>query len=170
MVANPTTGDLAYGVAGGGSRLIRLTIFGEEDIGQYLPVSSDERQPTLVNFHPGRKGREAVDGLYRAWEESAISLVRSPGGSPAWALVEAARGHFTYANLWSKRPAQAFDLAAGTLIVRGAGGEVIDLEGQPIDELHHSGPFVAGTDPDKRSRVRHLLRQELAAGEAESRT
>lgn len=163
MVANPSTGDVSYGIAGGESRLIRLEVFGEEDVGVSLPGSSEEQRPTLVNIQPSRKAARVVRGLYRAWEEGAISMVRSPGGSPAWALVEAARGHFTYANLWSQRAAECFDLAAGTLIVRGAGGEVTDLEGQPIDELRHAGPFVAGLDPADRLKVRDLLRRGLGA-------
>jgi fructose-1,6-bisphosphatase/inositol monophosphatase family enzyme len=75
--------------------------------------------------------------------------------------VEAARGHFVYANLWSKRPAEAFDLAAGVLIVRQAGGEVSDLDGEPIDALRHRGPFVAGMDPGMVFRVTELMRGGL---------
>ena len=97
--------------------------------------------------------------LYRAWERRDIDMVRSPGGSPAWALVEAARGHFVYINLWSSRPAEAYDLAAGTLIVRGAGGEVSDPTGKPIDALRHSGPFVAGLNPRTTAQVTDLLRK-----------
>ena len=85
----------------------------------------------LVNVHPNRKGAWLLDTLYRAWQRAEVDMVRSPGGSPAWALVEVARGHFTYVNLWSKRPAQAYDLAAGAIIVRRAGGELIGLEGGP---------------------------------------
>lgn len=163
MVSNPTTGEIAYGAAGGESRLIRLSLFGEGDEGQSLTRASARLDPVLVNIHPSRQGRRVVQRLYQAWEDREISMVRSPGGSPAWALVEAARGYFIYGNLWSKRPAEAFDLAAGTLIVRGAGGEVIDLEGQPIDEMRHAGPFVAGIDSAGRSKVRDLLRRALEA-------
>jgi fructose-1,6-bisphosphatase/inositol monophosphatase family enzyme len=165
MVANPTTGEIAYGVAGGDSRLVRLSVFGEGDEAQSMRKTSGPSKAILVNLHPSRKAGQVVHYLYQGWEKHEISMVRSPGGSPAWALVEAARGHFVYANLWSKQPAEAFDLAAGTLVVRGAGGEVIDLEGQPIDELHHSGPFVAGLDMESRSRVKDLLYGALEEAE-----
>ena len=80
-------------------------------------------------------------------------MVRSPGGSPAWALVEAAKGHFIYVNRWDRRPAEPWDLVGGVEIVRGAGGEVVDLEGAPIDTLRHSGPFVAGLSESGRETV-----------------
>ena len=77
------------------------------------------------------------------------------------ALLEAAKGSFVYVNLWSKRPAEVYDLAAGTLLVRQAGGEVTDLEGRPIDSLHHQGPFVAGIDGQARAKVASITRQAM---------
>ncbi len=163
LVLNPTTGELAYATAGGESRLIRLSLFGEPDEAATLTART-EQGPVLVNVHPSRTGGPVVARLYEAWERRDIALVRSPGGSPAWALVEAARGHFVYVNLWSKRPAEVFDLAAGVLIVRRAGGSVTDLTGRPVDALRHSGPFVAGADARALTRVRDLIRHGLGAG------
>ncbi len=91
-----------------------------------------------------------------------MRMVRSPGGSPAWALLEAAKGSFVYVNLWSKRPAEAFDLAAACLLVRGAGGEITDLDGTPIDLVSHAGPFVAAVDEDHRRIVAELVRDPPA--------
>jgi fructose-1,6-bisphosphatase/inositol monophosphatase family enzyme len=166
MVSNPTVGEIAYAAAGGASRLIRLSTFGEPDEASVLTRPATGARPLLVNIHPNRHGADVVSALYRAWGQRDIAMVRSPGGSPAWALVEAARGHFVYANLWSKRPAEAFDLAAAVLIVRQAGGEVSDLDGEPIDALRHSGPFVAGLDSRTVFRLIGLLRDGLAKGAA----
>jgi fructose-1,6-bisphosphatase/inositol monophosphatase family enzyme len=166
MVSNPTAGEIAYAAAGGASRLIRLSTFGEADGASVLERPSTPERPLLVNIHPSQRGADVVTALYRAWGEHDIDMVRSPGGSPAWALVEAARGHFVYANLWSKRPAEAFDLAAGVLIVRQAGGDVSDLDGEPIDALRHRGPFVAGMNPQMVSRVAGLVRGNLGDSEA----
>jgi fructose-1,6-bisphosphatase/inositol monophosphatase family enzyme len=85
-------------------------------------------------------------------------MVRSPGGSPAWALLEAAKGSFVYVNLWSNRPAAAFDLAAACLLVRGSGGDVVDLDGKPINSVSHAGPFVAAVDADSRRIVTSFVR------------
>jgi fructose-1,6-bisphosphatase/inositol monophosphatase family enzyme len=161
MVSNPTVGEIAYATADGSSRLIRLSTFGEADGASVLERPSTPERPLLVNIHPTQNGADVVNALYSAWGQRDIDMVRSPGGSPAWALVEAARGHFVYANLWSKRPADAFDLAAGVLIVRQAGGEVSDLDGEPIDALRHRGPFVAGMDPGMVFRVTELMRGGL---------
>lgn len=158
MVANPSVGEIAYATAGGATRLIRLSTFGEPDEVRVLGRPSTPEPPLLINLHPSRRGAAVVNALYRAWERRDIQMVRSPGGSPAWGLVEAARGHFVYVNLWSKRAAEAFDLTAGVLIVRRAGGDVTGLDGNPIDALRHSGPFVAGLDPKATSRLTDLLR------------
>ena len=73
----------------------------------------------------------------------------------------AARGKFTYVNQWSERPAEAYDLAAGVLLVREAGGDVTDLEGQSIDSLRHSGPFVAGVDAEVLRKVTQIAREAI---------
>jgi fructose-1,6-bisphosphatase/inositol monophosphatase family enzyme len=164
LVSNPATGEIAYATATGEARIIRLSMYGEPDESHALQSPYDQSRPTLVNLHPSPKARRVIDHLYQAWESNDIAMVRSPGGSPAWALVEAARGHFAYANLWSMRPAEAFDLAAGTLIVRGAGGDVIDLKGQPIDDLSHSGPFIAGLDRRISLQLTDLLQKAMEIG------
>ena len=167
MVSNPATGEIAYATAGGGSRLIRLSLFGEPDGAHTLGIPVSQDSPILVNLHPSRNAHGMIDTLYHSWKRSDIAMVRSPGDSPAWALVEAARGHFVYANMWSERAAEAFDLAAGVLIVRRAGGEVTDLDGKLIDALRHRGPFIAGLDPRKTSLLTGLLREGQGTDVAE---
>jgi fructose-1,6-bisphosphatase/inositol monophosphatase family enzyme len=83
--------------------------------------------------------------------------VRSCGGSPAWGLLEAARGHYVYVNAWAVRPAEPFELAAGVLLVRGAGGEVTDLGGAAIDLVRHAGPWLAAVDAEQRARVAAIV-------------
>ncbi len=107
----------------------------------------------LVNVHPDRNAGPLVGVFYDAWRRGGLSMVRSPGGSPSWALLEAARGRVVYLNLWSTRPAEAYDLAAGVMLVRGASGDVTDLEGKAIHIFHHQGPFIAGVDEHARRKV-----------------
>jgi fructose-1,6-bisphosphatase/inositol monophosphatase family enzyme len=164
MISNPVTGELAYATVGGGARLVRLPLFGELPAAHDLPTLSGENGPILVNFHPNRLAGSVMEALYRSWGRHDVAMVRSPGGSPAWALVEAARGHFVYANLWSEREAAAYDLAAGALIVREAGGDVIDLGGKPIHALRHTGPFLAGLDPAARNHLIKLVQQGIKSG------
>jgi fructose-1,6-bisphosphatase/inositol monophosphatase family enzyme len=162
MVSNPVTGEIAYATSGQErSRLVRLGLFGESTAAHALPTRSTDVAVTLVNVHPNRAAGTVLDSLYRAWQDGEIAMVRSAGGSPAWALTEASRGHFVYVNLWSRRAAAAYDLAAGALIVRQAGGELIDLTGRPIDELHHAGPFVAGLDSGMTTRVAEWVRRGM---------
>ena len=85
--------------------------------------------------------------------QGRVQMVRSPGGSPSWALLEAAKGKFVYVNLWSEPPTAPYDLAAGVLLVRGAGGEVTDFRGEPVDAMRHEGPFVAAVEQRARRTV-----------------
>ncbi len=114
--------------------------------------------------HPNRSATPLVGALYDAWRAGEIRMVRSPGGSPSWALLEAATGRFVYTNLWSKSRAEPYDLAAGVLLVRKAGGEVVNLEGEPIDAVGHQGPFVAAVDAANRQVVVDIAREVVGLG------
>jgi fructose-1,6-bisphosphatase/inositol monophosphatase family enzyme len=157
VVANPSTGEVAYAVGGGDARLIRLAVFGEPDVALLLPLAGADPSKILVNVQPSQKAQPAISALYDAWNRHDIQYVRSPGGSPVWALLETAKGRFSYVNLWSDRPAQAYDLAAGVLLVRAAGGDVVGLDGEPIDPVRHAGPFVAGVQAAARSTLLDIL-------------
>jgi len=160
VVANPATAQIAYSSTEGPSRLISLSAIGDPDCSRTLPELSNA-PAVLVNLHPARTAGGANAALYGAWSRGMIQQVRSPGGSPCWAMVEAARGHHVYVNLWSARPAKPYDLPAGALIVRGAGGRVIDLEGEDIDAGSHSGPFLAGVDEAALETVASIVRTAL---------
>ena len=159
MVSNPSTGQLGYATRGGESRLVQLSVFGEPDSASSLPDYQSPSATVLVNVHPSRRGRPLVKALYEAWQQESIGMVRSPGGSPSWALLEAARGAFVYLNLWSTVPSQPYDLAAGVLLVESAGGSVVDLRGEPIDPVSHLGPVIAGVDRTAREKVAEIARR-----------
>lgn len=158
VIANPATGEVAYHGPDGPPRLIRLGFLGQDAAATDLPLQTHWGEKTLVHLHPNPRAGTLATGFYRAWAVGDISMVRSPGGSPAWALVEAAKGHFTYVNRWDRRPAEPWDLVGGVEIVRRAGGEVVNLEGVPVDTLHHSGPFVAGLSEEARETVCGIAR------------
>jgi fructose-1,6-bisphosphatase/inositol monophosphatase family enzyme len=161
VIANPATGEVAYHGPDGPPRLIRLGLLNQDAAATDLPLQPPREEITLVHLHPNPRAEALAAGFYRAWGDGEVSMVRSPGGSPAWALVEAAKGHFTYVNRWDRRPAEPWDLVGGVEIVRRAGGEVVDLEGAPIDTLRHSGPFVAGLSEEGRATVRGIARVAL---------
>jgi myo-inositol-1(or 4)-monophosphatase len=157
IVGNPSTGELAYAIEGYEARLIRLSCFGEPDRAVCIPTQNPDRSTLLINLHPSRTATSVHLALQSAWEVGNIRMVRSPGGSPSWAIVEAARGAYTYVNLWSKGPSEPYDLAGAALILRAAGGEISDLEGLPIDTVMHKGPFVAGVERDSLDAVIQLV-------------
>ncbi len=155
VIASPTTGEVVYASRGAGTRLLTLPLFDEGDSATDLPVYAESN--ILVSLHPSRRAGQAVGRLYEAWSEGTIRMVRSPGGSPALALAEAAKGRYIYVNMWSKKVAAPYDLAAGVLVVREAGGEVTELDGTPVDVLKHSGPFISGIDRDAMAQVAQFV-------------
>ena len=161
MVLNPATGELAYGARDGGTRLLQMSLFGEDDVACPLPGEQSSSRALLVNLQPSRDAQTLVDGLFEAWRDGGVHMVKQTGGSPLWAMLETAKGSFVYVNLWSRRPAYAYDLAAGIMLVRGAGGEVTDLAGKPIETTGHRGPFVAGIDPEARLKIAEIVRKSL---------
>jgi fructose-1,6-bisphosphatase/inositol monophosphatase family enzyme len=159
-VGNPATGELAYTEEGGGTRLVQFSAFGEPDTAVTLPTA---RSPALLlNIHPSQSGGPLLQAAQAAWSRGTVQMVRAPGGSPAWALLEAAKGHFVYVNLWARRSAEPFDLAGPMLLVRGAGGEVTDADGRPVEETGHRGPLIAAVDPDAAEAARALVRAAAA--------
>ncbi len=161
-VCNPSTGEIAYTDPEGHARLVQLSAFGEPDDAVTLPAV--RARSRLVNVHPSKTAGPLVQKLHEAWRNGAIRMVRSPGGSPAWALLEAAKGTFVYVNLWSKRRAEPYDLAGSTLLVRRAGGDVIDITGQPIDALSHVGPLIASVDAESARAIGELIRSAMPDG------
>jgi fructose-1,6-bisphosphatase/inositol monophosphatase family enzyme len=144
MVSNPATGEIAYALANQPTRLIQLSLFGESDDSFELPIHQTDSSKLLVNVHPARGVGSLVAELFKAWSQGDVQMVKAPGGSPAWALLEAAKGTFAYVNMWPGKPADPFDLAAAVKLVRGAGGDVLGADRQPITMSGHQGPFVAG--------------------------
>jgi fructose-1,6-bisphosphatase/inositol monophosphatase family enzyme len=157
VIANPATGEVAYARHDGGTRILRLGLFGGDPVAFDLPSVESPSNKLLVNLHPSRGGRAALISMQDAWMRGEASMVRSPGGSPTWFLLEAARGHYVYANLWGEEPAAPWDLAAGCLAVRGAGGDVVDLDGRSVTAVGHRGTFVAGVDAERVEQVLEIL-------------
>ena len=100
----------------------------------------------------------AISALADSWADGNTQLVKSIGGSPVWSMLDAAKGACTYVNLWSGQPADPFDLAAGLLLVRAAGGDVIDLSGNAVSAVGHSGPFIAGTNKTHLQKAAEIIR------------
>ncbi|BHH83441.1 hypothetical protein LA52FAK_17300 [Desulforhopalus sp. 52FAK] len=75
--------------------------------------------------------------------------------------MDSAKGSSNYLNLWTQEAAKPYDLAAATLLLRSAGGEIFDLHGEPINPLKHSGPFYAINGNDLHSSLPEILRKSL---------
>jgi fructose-1,6-bisphosphatase/inositol monophosphatase family enzyme len=162
MVMNSSSGEIGYVLKGRNSRLIQLNLFGEDDHAVNLPTSKKaDSTKILVNFHPSRESDQLAQALFEAWQEGSIRLVKSTSGSPALALLEASKGHCCYINLWKGRSAVSYDLAAGILLVRGAGGNVLDRHGETISFSGHYGPLIACASSQSYSILIESIRKGL---------
>jgi myo-inositol-1(or 4)-monophosphatase len=157
IVLNPATGEIGYALSGDRTRLLQVSAFGEGDFACDLPLAQVRRGVVLVNLHPSRSAGPVATSLFSAWTERKVSMVRMAGGSPAWGLLEAAKGSFAYVNLWSRKPADMFDLAAGILLVQNAGGMVTNCDGERIESVGHQGPFVASVDETARTTISKIV-------------
>jgi len=130
-VLNVATGELFTAVAGSGARRN----------GQPIQVSKiTEPSRSLIGTGFPFKHREGIAPymtiLPRIMEQTAG--LRRPG-SAALDLCDVACGRFD--AFWEYRLAP-WDVAAGILIIREAGGVVTDFDGKPAPVAH--GPIVAG--------------------------
>lgn len=165
LIMNPATGEIGYTEPDTPSRLLQLPMFGEEAQAAALPTkAAPAAGPVLVNVHPSRRSPALVRALYRQWNASLIRQVKSTGGSPGWAMLEAAKGHYVYVNLWSNAITAPYDLAAAVLLLRNAGGDVVGADGRPVDSLRHRGPFIAGIDAAARECVLEAVREAELEG------
>ena len=131
VVLNVATGDLFTAVSGGGARRN----------GQPIHVSKiDEPLKALVGTGFPFKHGDQVDDYLRGFGNAmrqAAGVRRV--GSAALDLADVAAGR--YEAFWELMLAP-WDVAAGILLVREAGGVVTDLEGSPAPVAHTS--IVAG--------------------------
>ena len=130
-ILNVANGELFTAVRGGGARRN----------GQPIHVSSiTEPSRALIGTGFPFKHREGIApymGILPRLMQSTAGLRRA--GSAALDLCDVACGRFD--AFWELRLAP-WDVAAGILMIREAGGVVTDLEGEPAPVA--SGPIVAG--------------------------
>ena len=130
-ILNVPTGELFTATAGGGARRS----------GQPIAVSRlDAPRRALIGTGFPFRGVEEVEPYLRVMAAIMrdVAGLRRPG-SAALDLADVACGRFD--AFWEFRLAP-WDVAAGILLVREAGGMVTDLEGAPARVAH--GPIVAG--------------------------
>jgi fructose-1,6-bisphosphatase/inositol monophosphatase family enzyme len=163
VLMNPATGELLYTARGTGTRLLQLSTFGEPHQGWDLPLPGEGPGRPIVNARLSSAKDSGAIALIEAWSDGRIGALRSARGSPAWGLASAAKGSSTYADSWIGSAAAAYDLAAAILLVRNAGGEVMDLSGRPVPAVGHTGTLVAGLDSEHLEVVAGLLREAGAS-------
>jgi myo-inositol-1(or 4)-monophosphatase len=130
-ILNVPTGELFTATAGGGARRS----------GRPMAVSRiDAPGRALIGTGFPFRGAEEVDPYLRVMAKvmREVAGVRR-AGSAALDLADVACGRFD--GFWEFR-LSAWDVAAGILLVREAGGLVTDLRGEPARVAH--GPIVAG--------------------------
>jgi fructose-1,6-bisphosphatase/inositol monophosphatase family enzyme len=72
-------------------------------------------------------------------------------------LALVAKGAYDALVTVMSRKSDPWDLTAGVLLVRNAGGKVTDLQGHDVDPIEFEGYLVASTYPDDHGRILELL-------------
>jgi myo-inositol-1(or 4)-monophosphatase len=157
FIANPATGELAYSTTAGPARLIQLPMLAGAPSAYNLPLPTERNNSLLINLHPARNMGPVLAELATAWTKGEIRMLKATGGSPAWSLLDVAKSGCSYINLWSGEPARPYDLAAAFMLVRGAGGIVLDVSGKPADPVGLQGPFIAGIDRPLVERITGIV-------------
>jgi myo-inositol-1(or 4)-monophosphatase len=144
-ILNAATGELFTVTAGGGARRA----------GEPITVSTlaEPRRALIGTGFPFRDGRDVVDRYLSVLPDLMMGTagLRRPG-SAALDLADVACGRFD--GFFEMRLAP-WDVAAGILLVREAGGVVTDLQGNPAPVAHT--PIVAGNP-----QIHQWLLQRLA--------
>ncbi len=131
LIYNPAMEELYTAEKGAGAYLNdrRIRVAGREKLDDAVIVTGIP--------HRGKSGKEAFIQEMRQVSHSAVGIRRT--GSAAVDLSWVAAGRFD--GYW-ERGIQAWDMAAGIVLVREAGGMVTDTEGG--DNMLTTGSIVAG--------------------------
>jgi len=145
VIYNPVLNELTVAERGGGAFLNdrRLRVAARRDLGEAVVATG---MPGV-----GRPGREFFQAEHAAVSAAVAGIRRS--GSAALDLAWVAAGR--YDGSW-QRGLHPWDVAAGIVIVREAGGTVTDLNGG--DQMLAGASIVAGNQ-----HIHSALRTRLAA-------
>jgi fructose-1,6-bisphosphatase/inositol monophosphatase family enzyme len=160
VVANPSTGEVLYR-NGDSARILQLGLLGAASLSTALPLPQNGPRSRLLRLHASPGSARMLEAAMEAWGRSEVRMVSTLGGSRAWAIADCAQGRFAYAELGDPASGKSSDLAAGTALLRAAGGEVVDLAGAPVEPTTHRGPLIAAIDAETRDAVRALVQSSM---------
>lgn len=158
FILNNSTGELVIAIKGEGTRLIKSSPYLGSTYKFSLPLKNPLKDDKIVAFHTQRNDIESITKLYEDWKDKNIRMIFTVTGSPSWMLTQAAMGCFTYIHSWSKAPAKDFDLLPGIMMVKEAGGDVINLKGESITGKDHLGMFIAGLNKTFLDQLKNGLK------------
>lgn len=145
VILDPSLGELFWATAGGGAFLN----------GRPIRASQCQALPdALVSIGlPARVSRESVDiAIMTASAEHCQSVRRT--GSAALNLAYLAAGRHDLAWAFTTKP---WDVAAGALLVREAGGVIEAPDGNPLNLRDERVPYVAAASPKLQDAFLKLI-------------
>lgn len=150
VILDPSLGELFWAVAGGGAFLNARPIRASQC--QALPDA-------LVSIGlPARVSRESVDiAIMTASAEHCQSVRRT--GSAALNLAYLAAGRHDLAWAFTTKP---WDVAAGAILLREAGGVISAPDGSPLNLRQERVPYVAAASPQLQNAFLKLIQPMLS--------
>ncbi|NMC20495.1 MAG: inositol monophosphatase [Thermogutta sp.] len=150
VILDPSLGELFWAAAGGGAFL------------NGRPIRASNCQAlsdALVSIGlPARISRESVEiAVMTASAERCQSLRRT--GSAALNLAYLAAGRHDLAWAFTTKP---WDVAAGTILLREAGGVISAPDGSPLNLQQERVPYVAAASPELQTAFLNLIQPLLS--------
>jgi fructose-1,6-bisphosphatase/inositol monophosphatase family enzyme len=135
IVGNPSTHEMFETVQGGITTLN----------GRQLPLTNwQQLKKAVLNYQLPRTFRSEIDKILDIWTAGKIAKIVSVGGSPVYALGNVAKGSYTaFVMAPPNRETLPWDLSAGILLVKNAGGQVTDLQGNKVNPLKNNDYLLA---------------------------
>lgn len=98
----------------------------------------------VMDYRLNKAFRKDIHVVLNIWVDDLVAKLVSMGGSIVYALAQVAKGaHNIFVMRCARLHPDPWDLAAGVLLVKRAGGRVTDLNGDEVDPLAYSKYIVA---------------------------
>ncbi|HXG64209.1 MAG TPA: inositol monophosphatase [Blastocatellia bacterium] len=111
----------------------------------------------VMDYRLDKPFRADIDVVLNIWMDHLVAKLISMGGSIVYALAQVAKGAHNVFVMGCVRPPDPWDLTAGVLLVKRAGGAVTDLAGNEINPLVYSEYLVATSQEDLHGETLQTL-------------
>ena len=166
LVSHTVAGEIAYAIDEQRTRLIQLGMRKKDTQIRELPVEHNASHPMTVITQVGKSSNHLRDTLLKRWKSKDIGRPQQLFGSPAVAILDAAKGKTVAVLQWlgGGKDTDPYDFAAAFKITKNAGGSImvsrVNKKGLRADftktlesdqlttTVHNNGIILASGNPE----------------------